>query len=248
MAQKTPEQYEAVSLDADKPQRAVFLNVVEPKAPPLKQGQAKPVYSATFLIDPAAPLFIGKDKSITQRCLTIAKEEFPGLFAEAITAAKANGGATVLGVLKHLKAAGVSFPFDRGDEINAERARDGKKPYDWAPGKIMFRASKPTHKANGDEIPPPALGSVESGKGVLYNRATDLALNGAKFYHGAEVFFSVQFAGFSIDGKRHIKAYLNKVFVTGKGERLGGGGAETFNSFLGNVTNTNPTDDEVPLY
>src|SRR5271165_223127 len=159
---KTREQYDAVTLISEKPQIMVFQNLVEPKAPPLKHGKAKPQYSATFLLDPTDPVFSGEGKSIVRLSLAVAKEEFPTVYADAVKAAKANGGASLAGVLKHL-AANVKLPFEYGDAVNEARAADGKSAYAWAPGKVLFKAS------SGVEYPP-KLGSTASGKGILFDK------------------------------------------------------------------------------
>ena len=231
---KTKEQYDAVTLTSEKPQRMVFCNLAEPKAPPLKHGKAKPQYSATFLLDPIDPVYSGEGKSIVRIALAVAKEEFPQLYADAIKNAKANSRANLTGVLSELVALGVNVPFLSGGTANEDRVREGKSPYEWAPGKILFKAS------SGEDYQP-KLGSTESGKGVLFDR-DDLKMHASKFYAGADAFFKVQFAGFLVDGKRYVKAYLQQVFVTGTGERLGNAGAETFDKYLGHVSNTNPVD------
>lgn len=236
MPTKTREEYDAVTLTSEKPQRMVFQNLVEPKAPPLKHGKAKPQYSATFLIDPADPMFAGEGKSIAKLSLVVAKAEFPPVYADAVKAAKEHDRANLMGVLSELVALNIKFPFVTGNTANEERRAEGKSEYDWAPGKVLFKASA------GEDYQP-KLGSTESGKGVLYDKH-DLANHAGKFYAGAEAFFKVQFAGFLVDGKRYVKAYLQQVFVTGRGERMGNGGAETFDKYIGHVRDVNPVDED----
>src|SRR6266852_8803751 len=123
MTTKTKEQYDAVTLTSEKPQRMVFCNLAAPKAPPLKHGKAKPQYSATFLLDPADPIFAGEGKSIVRIALAVAKGEFPAVYAEAVTLAKAAGQGTLIGVVHALATKGVNFPFISGEAANAERVR-----------------------------------------------------------------------------------------------------------------------------
>lgn len=254
MPTKTKEQYDAVRLTTPAPQRMVFQNLVEPKAPPLKHGKAKPQFSATFLINPEDPIFSGEGKSIQRLCLSVVKEEFNPVYTAVLARLKAANAErekaelpaikiTPPLVLDLLRKEGVTLPFDRGEDINAEREKSGKSAYEWAAGKIMFKASSNADKDDGGSYKyQPRLGSTESGKGVLFDR-DGLAMHGSKFYNGAEAFFVVQFAGFLVDGKRYVKAYLEKVFVTGKGEKLGNGGADEFDQYLGKTTNENPVDD-----
>jgi hypothetical protein len=74
-----------------------------------------------------------------------------------------------------------------------------------------------------------------------------------KFFFGAEAFFQVSFKDYRIgSNKLGVKAYLSKVFVTGKGERLsyGGSAPETFGAYCGTVSGVNPTvgmDDNIPF-
>src|ERR1700739_4380890 len=110
----TPEHWEALTLKSEKPYRAVFLNVVEPKATPWENGRkSKPRYSATWQIQPSDPFYSGGgEKSILRIAINICKEEFPSVYAEAAKAAKANGGLTYVNMAKHLAALGVNFPFE----------------------------------------------------------------------------------------------------------------------------------------
>ena len=239
MSEKSKEYYEARELVFPKAQRMIFCNVVEPKAPPSKHGKTKERFSATFLLDPADPLFSGEGKSIQRLSLMMAKEHFPQVYQDALAAAQAAGGATVAGVIAELKKAGIGFPFDSVAEINEERRKNGDSSYPGEPEQIHFRASSTV--AEGDRYKyRPRLGSVETGRGVLFGK-DEIAMHADKFYPGAEAFAVVSFAGFLVDGKRTVKAYLNQVFVTGRGERLGGnGGADRFDQFLGKDTVVNP--------
>lgn len=235
MARKTPEQYAALTLTASEPRRMVFANLIEAKAPPLRAGKAKPQFSATFLLDPTGDRIFDNAQRIA---LNVVKEEFPAVYADAVKAYKAAPTGDPLSGLCDLLQEQVKFPFITGDAANDERRRENKSEYEWAPGKILFKA------ASGEDQQP-ALGSVETGKGVRYEGPA-LAMNAGKFFPGAEAFFEVLFAGYLVDGKRYVKAYLQKVFVTGKGTRLGGhGGAEAFDKYVGHVSADNPLDDDI---
>ncbi len=235
---KTPEQYAALTLTSQEPRVMAFPNLVVAKAPPLRFGRAKPQFSVTFLLDAEGdPIFA----AVMRLSLGIVKSEFPVIYADAVKEYKAAPTGNPATGLVGLLVPYIKFPFVSGEDANEARRQEEKNEYPWAPGKILFKASS-------GEARQPALGSVETGKGVRFDPAA-IAMNAGKFFHGAEAFFEVLFASYLVDSKRYVKAYLQKVYITGKGSRLGGdAGSETFDKYVGGVSNLNPVgDDDIPF-
>lgn len=224
--------------------RMVFCSVITPREVKLPNGRkGLSRYQAVFAIPRDNPIVEAgypddeEHKSIFRNTLTLVRGQWPGLFAEAQQAAKANGGVSVSGLITHL-AGGIRFPFESVRMFNRKRAEKGKKPLsdDFDDDMILFTA-----KATDER--PPNLGTVKTGKGIAYDNE-DRKAHAREFYAGAEAYFQTAFAAYPVDGRNFVTAYLNRVYVNGKGERLGGGGEEIFNAYLGNVTQDNPFGDD----
>lgn len=133
----------------------------------------------------------------------------------------------------------VQLPFKSGTMLADERVKLGKNDGEFMRGKIVLKA------ASGEQYPP-ALGGVENGRAVDYDTTDKKLMSVSKFFFGAEAFFQVVFKEYKVGSNTPgVKAYLSKVFVTGKGEKLtsGASAAETFGAYMGQASNVNPLED-----
>ncbi len=138
----------------------------------------------------------------------------------------------------------VGWPFKSGDKRAAERTAKGKD------GKLY--AGKAVVKSRSKYAP--MVSWVANGKIVEVASTEEAAkANSAKFFNGAECLASFNFVPVVVNGNKFITAYLNKVFSTGKGERVGGGrsASEAFKGYVGKATAEDPTqgsvDDDIPF-
>lgn len=140
----------------------------------------------------------------------------------------------------------LSFPFTSGDKL-ADKAKAEGKNREYYRGKVVVAART---------IFEPVMSGIENGKLVDYEgEARKLA--STKFYSGVEVLAQVNFVAYEGVGNNPdgVTAYLNKVFTTGKGKRLGGSvsSAEAFKDYMGKMTTEDPTqgasveDEEIPF-
>jgi hypothetical protein len=136
----------------------------------------------------------------------------------------------------------VIWPFKSGSEYAAKRDAEGKKNNEIFAGKVMLKASSKFQ---------PRLSGTENGQFCDYEGASlEKAL--PKFFAGAEVLFQANLVANEVDGKRSVTAYLNMIYSTGNGKRVGGGrpASEVFKGYAGHTTEENPTagDTEDELY
>lgn len=141
----------------------------------------------------------------------------------------------------------LSFCFTNGDKLADKRKTAGKEDGEFQRGKVVVAARSRYE---------PRLAGVENGKPLDYEGPARLAAKG-KFYFGVEVLAQVNLVAYDGVGNNPdgVTAYLNMVFTTNKGERLGGGGqsaAEAFRGYIGSTTQEDPTagaavDDEIPF-
>jgi len=135
----------------------------------------------------------------------------------------------------------ISFPLKSGTKDNEKRVAKGKKARDFMEGQVFI---------TGRSKYAPRLSGIENGKITDYEGAALLQAK-SKFYGGVECLVEFNFVANEVDDKRSVTAYLNLVFSTGNGKRIGGGksGAETFKGYVGQPTTENPTelDDEIPF-
>lgn len=142
----------------------------------------------------------------------------------------------------------LAFPFADGNKLADKRKqKSGKEDGDFNRGKVVIAARSKYQ---------PRLSGIENGKAIDYEG--DLLLKSKpKFFFGAEVL--AQFNLVAYDGvggnKDGVTAYLNMVFSTGNGKKLGGGGpsgAAVFGGYVGSSSTEDPTggaldlDDEIP--
>jgi hypothetical protein len=137
----------------------------------------------------------------------------------------------------------VGWPVSSGDEYAAKRDAGGKDGA-LCKGKALLKARSKYE---------PMLSWVEGGKIKEIPSTTAGSVAQAKFFSGASVLATFNFVAVEVSGKKYVTAYLNKVFSTGKGERVGGGrsAAEAFKGYIGHATAEDPTagslDDEIPF-
>lgn len=139
----------------------------------------------------------------------------------------------------------VKFPFANGNQRAADRKAKGKDG--------SLTVNKAILKASSKYAP--MVSWIENGK-LTEIVSTDLANSPAlgKFFSGAECLATFKFVTTEIKDKdaeggikRYVSAYLNKVFSTGKGTRVGGGrsAAEAFKGYIGQSTTEDPTAGDV---
>jgi hypothetical protein len=156
---------------------------------------------------------------------------------KAIAVARAEWGESV-----DLKS--IEWPFKSGDKMAAEREQAGKKA-DLYKGKAVLKSRS---------IFEPMCSWIENGV-VREVPSKELGPAASKFFNGVDALATFKFVPVEMDGKRYITAYLNKLFSTGKGERVQGGrsAAEAFKGYIGKSTTENPTaggsdlDDDIPF-
>lgn len=137
----------------------------------------------------------------------------------------------------------IEWPFKNGDKLAEERVKINKKG-DLYAGKVVLKARS---------LFEPMCSWIENGA-VREVPSKELGAAASKFFNGVEALATFNFVAMTVDGKRYVTAYLNKLFSTGKGERVVGGrsAAEAFSGYIGKTTNENPTkgtgmDDDIPF-
>ena len=240
---KTPEYYDSVTIVSPIAYPMIWQHLVEMSAPQLEQGEGKPDYDATFGMRSDDPVFT----TILRISLEVLREKFPEIVTASAEQIKAASHASMLGAVGSLKQKHrINFPFQTGAECHAQRAKKGKPPYTWlADDTILFSTKAGKNK---DKTPrQPVLGTVSSGKPVVFVPPGGVAMNADKFYHGAEAYFKVQFAAGEV-ANYYVKAYLNKVVLNGKGTPTpGGASVDEFSQYLGKITNEAVVDGGLGL-
>lgn len=137
----------------------------------------------------------------------------------------------------------IGWPFQKGDERAASRVAKGKD------GK--FYEGKDVLKARSKYAP--KCSWIANGK-LVEMPSNELGPNASKFYGGVECLATINFVAMTVQSNKYVVAYLNMLFSTGKGERVGGQGrsaAEAFKGYLGKATTADPTKgglgDEIPF-
>ncbi len=241
---KTPEYYESVSIVSPVAFPMFWQHLTELSAPDLGQGEGKPDYDATFEMRPDHPVLT----SALRISLEVLRENFPEIVTASAEAIQDASHAALVGAMASLKQKHrIHFPFQTGAEVNAKREKKGKSRYsDLGDDVVLFSTKAGKNK---DKTPrQPILGTVASGKPVVFVPPGGVAMNADKFYNGAEAYFKVQFAAGAANGNMYVKAYLNKVVLNGKGSpRSGGASIEEFGQFMGKVTNEAVVDGGLGL-
>ena len=210
----------------------IFPAVVTPRAYKGKEGSE--AYSGTFVFPPDHPDLAKFKGSI----VAVAKEKWPGR-----------------DIGKDYAAKQFMLPFRKGDLLVEDRkkqllakGKEYKGENDFLLGTLVVKAS--TKKF------PPQLGYWDS----VQKKWIDLddsnkKANESKFFFGAEALVEFNLSAYdkvnstALDG---VTAYLQKVYVTGKGKRLTGGepGSQTFSAYVGHASDQDPTqgmNDEMPF-
>jgi len=145
----------------------------------------------------------------------------------------------------------IEWPFKNGDKASEKRIANGKAG-DLYAGKVILR---PRSKFAIELV------WVENGKVITTPSDTQHAkrVAGQRFYKGILALGSFKFVAMDKPnaeegGKpRQVVCYLNKVFSTGSGERIGGRSAQdAFKGYIGRAKTEDPTkgkvaDDDIPV-
>ena len=132
---------------------------------------------------------------------------------------------------------------DRLADRRKEKA--GKEDGEYQRGKVIIAARSKYE---------PKLSGIQAGKVVDYE-GDARKLHEKDFFFGAECLAQINFVAYDGVGANPdgVTAYLNMVFVTGKGTKIAGGAsaAEAFKGYAGTVSNEDVTgdtlDDEIPF-
>ena len=136
----------------------------------------------------------------------------------------------------------LKFPFRSGD-ATADKAKATGKDQEFMRGFVELRASSKLE---------PELSGIVNGVFHVFTSQTR-ATSKPLFYAGAQVLCELNFVPFTGNDGSGITCYLNKVFSTGKGEKMGIGNmrtsAEAFKGYMGSMSMANPmpADSEIPF-
>lgn len=187
------------------------------------KGEANKKYGGEFVLEPDHP-------------------DLPKMKALAIKLAREEWGESV-----DLNT--IEWPFKSGNKLSEKRVAKGKAG-DLYAGKVIMR---PRSKF------PIELVWVENGKVIKTTGDTDFAKAqaGQKFYLGVKALGSLKFQAMTLEGaeqdRKLVVCYLNKVFSTQSGDRIGGRSAEdAFKGYIGRAKSEDPTrgkvaDDDIPF-
>ncbi len=216
----------------DVPVIMIFPAVITPK--PYKNRAGSEAYSASFVLKADHPAIAALKASI----VAVAKEKWPGRDLAAAVAARE-----------------VMLPFQKGDTMVAKRKADLAAKNKEYKGENDFMAGALVLKASTKKYPP-QLGYWEP-KLKKWVDLDDMnkAAHSSKFFFGAEALVEINLSAYdkvNSEAKDGVTAYLQKVYVTGKGKRLVGGapGSETFSAYVGHASDEDPTqglDDDNPF-
>jgi Protein of unknown function (DUF2815) len=214
----------------------IFPTVIDPKPFKLKGKvtQGDPVYSASFVLDPTSEIVASVKAAIVAVC----KEKWPGR-----------------NIAEGVKSGEIMLPITPGNTMISQRqanltaqGKDYKGDSDFMKDQLVLKT--------GTKKFPPQLGYWDTAtrKWIDLDENTKHA-NASRFYFGAEALLEVNLSAYdrvNATARDGVKAYLQKVYVTGKGKRLSGGqlGSETFKGYAGSVSDQNPTEgmnDEIPF-
>lgn len=219
------------------PVKFIWPHVFEPRKFMGKNGVAKgdAKYDGTLLFPPDHPDFV----PLKQLAVTVAKAKWPGLDIPAA-----------------FKARELRMPWQNGDHTVERRTADLKKQNKTYDGGLDFLKGNVTIKVSSKYQP--RLSIFANGRIVDLEEGT-FAAHKAKFYSGVEILAQVNLVPYDKvgeEGKDGVTAYLNLVFSTGKGEKMGGGNgpiaSEVFKGYVGTATAEDPTggaglDDDIPF-
>lgn len=191
-------------------------------------GEAK--FGVTFVFPPEHPDL----KGMKDAAIAVARAKWPGV-----------------------KLADLKFPFEAGEKTIEARKRNLAKKSKEYKGETDFALGKSLLKAASKY--PAGLAAIINGKVIDLDTPDKLSAHGHMFFFGAEGLGQVTFQAYDPikeGDKAGVTCYINKVLVTGKGERLtkGMSAAETFSGYVGKTTTEDPTgpkgetlDDDIPF-
>ncbi len=186
---------------------------------PKGKESGTPKFSANIVLDADHPDF----KPLQELAATIAKARWPGRPFKDESDPTRN----------------LKFPFVSGTKLADKRKAVGKEDGEFQRGKIVIPARSKYE---------PKLSALEGGKVVEYE-GDARKLHASKFFFGAECLVQLNLVAYEGIGSNPdgVTAYLNMIFVTGKGKKLGGGttAAEAFKGYVGTVSNEDPTGGDL---
>lgn len=213
----------------------IFPNVVVAVPYKIKgKPTGEPAFGASFVFPPTHPELAALKAAI----VAVAKEKWPG---------RDIGADYVKGQLM--------LPFTKGDKLIADRQAQLTAAGKQYRGENDFMAGALVVKAGTKKFPP-QLGYWDAAQRKWIDLTEEnKATHAGKFFFGAEVCLELNVSAYdkvntsALDG---VKAYLQKVYATGKGTRLSGGqpGSEVFSGYAGSVSDSDPTagmKDETPF-
>lgn len=237
----TTDEKNAGLFDFQVPVVTTFPNLLEAKAVQ-RNGKATgdPKFSINIELDPATqPELV---TAVKAKALETARAKWPGRdFAKEASKTYKDSEGVV-----NKKLPTFVFPWSSGTEL-ADNAKAKGKDREFSRGKLVLTARSKFQ---------PRLSAIVNGKLVEYGDETPIASGKAYFYNGVEALVQVNFQaydGVGETGADGVTAYLNLVLSTNKGKKLSGQGAsaaEVFGSYIGKISNTDPTagaelDDEI---
>lgn len=197
------------------------------KDPRTKKESGDPKYSSRVVLDPKG-------------------SDFPALKALAASAAKAK--------FPGVPFKDLAFPFRNGDEMIAKKKADLAKENKTYNGNLDYLAGKVVMTCRSKF--PPAMAAIVNGRMTDIPAENKVLIN-QNFFTGAEVLGVLNVSAYDEVGtnKAGVTVYLNEVFATGKGKRIGGtrSAASTFAGYAGKPSGEDPTagseagDDEIPF-
>lgn len=210
-----------------KPVPTVYLNLLKPRAFGAKgKERGDPKYSANFYFDP-------EDGQITD------------MKAIAVTVAKAHFGNNV-----DLKS--LAWPWKSGNKV-ADRSLEKKRNKDAnAEPSPVDEAARGKYVIAARSKFRPQLSYLDPNSRRIIQLEDEAAITKALktyFYFGVETLPQFKFQAYDAlkDGDPNgVNVFLNQVFSTGKGTKLGGDGAgsnaaETFSGYVGGLSAEDPT-------
>ncbi len=140
----------------------------------------------------------------------------------------------------------IEWPFKNGNKLSEKRIANGKAG-DLYAGKVVMRPRSDFAVE---------LSWRENGKTIAVQSDTDAAKSqvNQRFYRGVLALGGFTFKAMTVDERKFVTCYLNKVYSTGEGKRVGGGQSaeDAFKGYIGRAKTEDPTkgrvaDDDIPF-
>ena len=131
----------------------------------------------------------------------------------------------------------LAFPFKNGDAEADKSVKDGKADRPHLRGKVIINPKSPR---------PPRLSVMAGGRIIDLDTPELLEMHKSKFYDGVQVAINVNVTAYESGDNDGVTLYINSVLSLNKGDRMSGGrpAAETFKSYVGQMSAVNPLGTE----